>query len=295
MERDNIISIISILVAGTLVLIGWYIFTSPDFIISINPMQDSCLAGGVIQTTVTVENTHNIIHKYKYPIRLSTVMQSSNQPIIITLNPSDECIPEYDSTVIIKVKPNVPAGDYTIIIKGIGANEKEHSCNYTLTIKPTVTPTTTPIITPTPTQSKLNVAITYPIEKAVHWTRVNGTVSRALEEGEYMWILVNSFDSPSDWWPQTGGPIIPYRRNLTWEGMARIGGGEQDIGKEFEIVVLIMDANLNSKFNDWQKECKEKKDWPSITNETYGKISKEVIEEKIFYQVKVVLKEGEEL
>ena len=262
MERDNIISIISILVAGTLVLIGWYIFTSPDFIISINPVQDSCLAGGVIQTTVTVENTHNIIHKYKYPIRLSAVMQSSNQPIII---------------------------------KGIGANEKEHRCNYTLTIKPIVTPTTTPIITPTPTQSKLNVAITYPIEKAFHWTRVNGTVSRALEEGEYMWILVNSFDSPSDWWPQIGGPIIPYRRNLTWEGMARIGGGEQDIGKEFEIVVLIMDANLNSKFNDWQKECKEKKDWPSITNETYGKISKEVIEEKIFYQVKVVLKEGEEL
>lgn len=51
----------------------------------------------------------------------------------------------------INMDPSVSAGVYTIIIKGTGADGKEHSCNYILTVSPIpATPTPTPTITPTP-------------------------------------------------------------------------------------------------------------------------------------------------
>ena len=166
-EKNSSLVIIGMIITIVLAIVGWYTLTSPDFIISANPMQCSCLAGGVIQTTVTVENTHSIIKRYKYPVRLSTVIQSSNQPIIITLNPSHECIPEYDSTVNINVGSDVQAGDYTIIITGIGANGKEHNCSYTLTVKPSVTPTPTP--TPTETHPSNAKNIIDSMESTLFW------------------------------------------------------------------------------------------------------------------------------
>jgi hypothetical protein len=152
----------------------------------------------------------------------------------------------------------------------------------------TPTPTYTHTPTPTPTPPTLSVEITYTSREASSPTKVEGTVSKALKEGEYMWIAVNHFVCPGDWWPQTGGPIKPYAKTLTWKGIAYIGAGKQDIGKEFEIAVLIVDEELNSKFRDYMNECEEKQDWPPITKE---KIQKGIIEEKIFDCVTVVLKE----
>ena len=150
------------------------------------------------------------------------------------------------------------------------------------------TPTPTPTLTPTPTPTPLSVAITYPSREASSPNKVEGTVSKALKEGEYMWIAVNPFVTPGEWWPQTGGPIKPSEKTLTWEGIAYIGEGKQDIGKECDIGVLIVDDELNSKFKDWLRECEEKQDWPPITKE---KIQKGVIEEKIFDRITVVLRE----
>ena len=103
-------------------------------------MQGSHPAGGVIQTNVTVENTHSIINRYKHTVQLSATVQPSNQPITVNLAPT-KSRPEYDSTVNITVDQNVSAGDYTIIINGTGADGKKHDCSYSLTVEPPVTPT----------------------------------------------------------------------------------------------------------------------------------------------------------
>ena len=144
MERISIwLKILGIIVTGTAVAATIWIgciSISPDFIISVDPVEGSCPAGGVIQTNVALENTHSIINRYGYPVRLRATVQSSNQPITVNLTPT-ESTPEYDSTVNITVDQNVSAGDYTIIIKGTGGDGKEHSCSYGLTVKPPVTPT----------------------------------------------------------------------------------------------------------------------------------------------------------
>ena len=115
-----------------------------DFSISIDPMLGAIQAGGVIQTTVSVMG----ITGYDHPVTLSATGQPSGV-ITAFVPPFGEAKPSYTSSVMITVGKNVPAGDYTLVIKGTGADGKEHSCSYTLTVKPSVTPTSTP--TPTPT------------------------------------------------------------------------------------------------------------------------------------------------
>ena len=124
---------------------GQIIFSPPsDFSISIDPSSGAIQAGGVLPTTVTVKG----IQGYDHAVRLSADEQLSG--IVLSFVPQSGK-PSYSSDVTINVDSNVPAGDYTIIIKGIGADGKEHSCSYALTVKPPVTPTPTPTLAPTPT------------------------------------------------------------------------------------------------------------------------------------------------
>jgi hypothetical protein len=137
----------------------WTFWLNPppsDFSISVKPMKGEVYQGGVISTAITIEG----IQGYEHQVRL----EASGQPpgIVVTLVPQiGGPTPSYISTVTINVDPIVPAGDYEIVKKGRGADGKEHSCIYTLTVKPSVTPsssvTTTPspthIITPTPASS----------------------------------------------------------------------------------------------------------------------------------------------
>ena len=119
----------------------------PDFSISINPMKGEVQQGGVIQTTVTVMG----IHGYDLTVSLSAGEQPSG--VVVTfVPPIGGPTPSYTSNVMINVNPSAPVGVYTIIIKGTGADGKEHSCNYILTVNPmTITPTPTPTVAPTPT------------------------------------------------------------------------------------------------------------------------------------------------
>lgn len=115
-----------------------------DFSIAINPMKGAVQQGGVMATAITIEGSHG----YEHQVSLSATGQPSG--VVVTIVPSiGGPTPSYTSTVTITVGSNVPAGDYAIIIKGTGADGKEHSCSYTLTVKPLVTPTLTP--TPLPT------------------------------------------------------------------------------------------------------------------------------------------------
>ncbi len=113
---------------------------TPNFNISVNPMQGEVDQGEVIETTVTV----NSIQGYEHPISLSATGQPSNI-LIAFIPPTGEPTPVYASTMTINVAPDVPVGDYTIIVKGTGTDGKEHTCTYTLSTvesRPIPTPTT---------------------------------------------------------------------------------------------------------------------------------------------------------
>jgi hypothetical protein len=151
-NRRFYLGVIGIIVTIILAIIGWYIYISyqpSDFSISINPMQGSVQKGGVIQTTITVKG----IHRYEHPVSLSASGHPSDV-VIAFIPPFGEATPAYASIMTITVGSNVPADDYTIIIKGTGADGKEHAVTYTLTVGPAVIPlpiTPTPPITPPPT------------------------------------------------------------------------------------------------------------------------------------------------
>lgn len=113
---------------------------SSDFSLSVKPMVGEVSASGVIQTTITVKG----LHGYDHTVSLS----ASGQPTGIVISfapPFGEAKPSYTSGVTIKVDADVPAGKYETKIKGMGADGKEHNCNFILTVNPMpFTPTPTP-------------------------------------------------------------------------------------------------------------------------------------------------------
>lgn len=175
----------------------------------------------------------------------------------------------------------VPINTKTITVRAPGAEVVKRALKISKGAEIIMFP---PLVTPL----ILSVTITYPSREASSPTKVEGTVSRALKEGEYLWIAVKPSVCLGEWWPQTGGPIKPSEETLTWKGIASSGVEKQDISKEFDIAVLVLNDELNSKFKDYLRACEEKKGWPPITKE---KIQKGVIEEKILDRVTVVLKE----
>jgi len=133
--------IASVAILVTIIIYIWPIPPPPpsDFSISIDPMLGAIQAGGVIQMTVSVMG----ISGYDHTVSLSATGQPFGV-VIAFVPPFEEAKPSYTSSVMINVDKNVPAGDYPIIIKGTGADGKEHTCSYILTIKPFVIPTVTP-------------------------------------------------------------------------------------------------------------------------------------------------------
>ena len=138
------LSLIIAIVAIVVPMIIWLLSRSSDFSVSIDPMLGAIQAGGVIQTTVSVKG----IGGYDHTVSLSATGQPSGV-VIAFVPPFGVAKPSYASSVTINVDKNVPVDDYTLVFKGTGADGKEHSCSYTLTVKPPVTSTPTPTITPT--------------------------------------------------------------------------------------------------------------------------------------------------
>ncbi|MBE9593341.1 MAG: hypothetical protein IMF19_07650 [Proteobacteria bacterium] len=150
-----IISIIVVILATIGATWAFWLNSLPsDFDISINPMKGEVQQGGVIITTITIKG----IQGYEHPVNLSASGHPSD--IVVTfILPIGGPTSSYTSTVTIKVNPNVPVGDYKIIMKGTGTDGKEHSCIYALTVKSPVKPTPSPIITPTPTPTPTSKSI----------------------------------------------------------------------------------------------------------------------------------------
>lgn len=140
-----------------ILIVGSYMAEEPllvppsDFNIFINPIQGVVRQGGVITTSITIKG----IGEYEQPVSFS----ATGHPIgvvIAFVPPFGEAKPSYTSNVTITVDQNVPAGDYTIIIKGTGADAKEHTCSYTLTVKSSLRPTFTPINISDSMESKMD-------------------------------------------------------------------------------------------------------------------------------------------
>jgi len=195
----------------------------PDFSISIDPMLGAIRAGGVIQTTVSVMG----ISGYDHTVSLSATGQPSGV-VTAFVPPFGEAKPSYTSSVTINVDKNVPAGDYTLVFKGTGADGKEHSCSYTLTVKRPV-PTPTPTPTPGPTPPPVTIEITNLKEGAEVSSPliVEGTIDGELPEDWYLWMFVDDY---ADLYP--GNRIEPFRGEWQlriWLGPATVVGTERDI------------------------------------------------------------------
>lgn len=134
--------IVAIVVPISVVFVAHWLAPPPssDFSLSVKPMIGEVSASGVIQTTITVKG----LHGYDHTVSLS----ASGQPTGIVISfapPFGEAKPSYTSGVTIKVDADVPEGKYETKIKGMGADGKEHICNFILTVNPMP-------FTPTPTQ-----------------------------------------------------------------------------------------------------------------------------------------------
>lgn len=117
---------------------------------------------------------------------------------------------------------------------------------------------------------------------------VSGSLSRELEEDEFLWIAVKPLNSAKDWWPQNNGPKLAAV-DRRFDGNAYLAG---DNGDRFEIAILIVDEEIDKDFMDWVNTSLEEDDWPSITvghPEKDQKVPKEVIEARKVAKVIVVL------
>jgi hypothetical protein len=125
--------VVPAILAGLAIYVN--IITSPghiaDFQISVDPMGGSVPKGGNTQMIITVKSINN----YEYEVSLSPSGNPTGM-IVNPVPPSNKPTPAYTSNVFITVTSIVEEGDYPIVIKGTGADGKEHSCTYTLTVKP---------------------------------------------------------------------------------------------------------------------------------------------------------------
>jgi hypothetical protein len=134
-----------------------------DFSISVNPTRGKVQQGGCItQTDVTVMG----IQGYDHNVSLSAYGQPIG--VEVTFFPPIAKSP-YTSNVTIKVDPSVPAGDYTMIIKGTGTYGKGHSCNYILTVDPPGT--------------------TITIEEVMPNEKITGSVSGVADPSQYKVVV----------------------------------------------------------------------------------------------------------
>ena len=234
-----------------------------DFSISLDPTQGSVNQGSVIQFTAIIKS----IHGYDYSVRLSASGQPHN--VIVTLIPPyGEAKPAYTSGVLIDIGQNAPVGDYTIIIKGTGADGKEHNSTYALTVKPITS-------APTPTPLPLIIKIISPREgnEVPVSDIITGTISGELPERRYMWVVINPHTNPGLWWPQ-GGRINPWKGK--WNAQAQFGREKEDIGTKFDIAVVLVNEKDDQYYLNYLKTGQETGNYSGIPLPTSAEIKDEI-------------------
>jgi hypothetical protein len=227
-----------------------------DFTLSVIPMQGTIQQGAVTQTTIHVKGTGG----YKHPVSLSTTGQIPD--VLIAFSPPfGSAAPAYTSTMTVNVGAKVRPGDCIITIKGTGADGKEHTCKYTLSIS---IPSKSVNVKTETTEPIPQVAITTPKseEEVPISTTVTGTISGKLPEGRYMWVVINPHTSPGQWWPQ-GGRIEPWSGH--WNAPVILGREAEDKGVEFDIAVILVNEEGNNQYNTYLETGVETGNYPGIS------------------------------
>ncbi len=119
---------------------------------------------------------------------------------------------------------------------------------------------------------------------------VKGSLSSEVGEHDHLWIAVKPHKSIENWWPQTGGPL-PIINGSNFEGNAFLGGTCGDL---FEIGILIVGDEINSRFSDWLNRSRSTNNWPPITEGSPGsdnRVSKKEIENNKYASITVILDE----
>jgi hypothetical protein len=113
----------------------------------------------------------------------------------------------------------------------------------------------------------LNIGITFPPDIIINSpkdgervqvsTEISGT--GYLEQDQYMWIVTTLLESPGDYWPQ--GRIDPI--NGKWNGKISIGNNE-DAGKTFNIIVISVIKEDDTKLDNYLMDQRILKKYPGI-------------------------------
>jgi hypothetical protein len=115
----------------------------------------------------------------------------------------------------------------------------------------------------------VNVYITSPLDKeeVLSPVALEGNLSVPLLADEYLWIVVNPREALMNYYPQSGGPLIPTEE-LTFTGNAYLGtGSESDIGKKYNLQVLLLNYSLNEVFKKYMINGHKTGNWSSITDQ----------------------------
>ncbi|MHC4528501.1 MAG: hypothetical protein ACYS29_11535 [Planctomycetota bacterium] len=228
-----------------------------DFTVSIDPMHGSVQQGGIAQTTVAVKGMAG----YDHPVNLSASGQPSDVAVAFS-PPFGPATPAYASTMTINVGPKARSGESTIIIKGTGADGKEHTCKYTLIVRTGPVPPVPPP-PPEPAAPPPTITITSPKmgEEVPVSTTVTGTFSGELSEGQYISVVINPHPSPAQWWPQ-GGRIEPWKGR--WNVPAWLGREKEDVGAQFDIAVILVNEKDDQYYTNYLKTGQETGNYPGV-------------------------------
>lgn len=91
---------------------------------------------------------------------------------------------------------------------------------------------------------------------------VSGTSEGEIPENMSMWLLIGE-EVVNQWWPQGGSRIAPIYGK--WSKKAMVGGGpDSDIGKEQQIVVILVDEKVNKEFKTWVETGINTSEWKGL-------------------------------
>jgi len=90
--------------------------------------------------------------------------------------------------------------------------------------------------------------------------RVRGTAK--IPSGTFLWVLDHMKDLTEEWWPQGGRAASIDPQTGEWVIVAGYGRAE-DVKQDFEVAVVVVNANTNALLRDWFKDAKAK-DYPAI-------------------------------
>ena len=106
----------------------------------------------------------------------------------------------------------------------------------------------------------VKVSTPHPGDNVGHDGRVWGTAK--IPADSYLWVLSHMKDLTEEWWPQGGRPAAIDPQTGEWVIIAGYGRAE-DVKQDFEVAVVVVNANTNSILREWFNDAKAK-DYPSI-------------------------------